>query len=150
MGQTRPTVLVLWGKQFDEAVAAIFVTQLRQAGIRVKIVGLHGPQTRGANGLELSSDITLGDAMKLVPDVTYIVIPAAESAFLQMLQDPRVEDLLGNSIEYQVQAIASKLVAKKLKYEEYPQGIQASNLLHYPDKHSLVKFVQELIDRLTD
>ena len=33
-------IFVLWGNGFDEAMTAIFVTELRRAGLRVKVVGL--------------------------------------------------------------------------------------------------------------
>ena len=38
-------VFVLWGSQFDEAPATIFITEFRNAGLRVKVVGLHGQHT---------------------------------------------------------------------------------------------------------
>ena len=58
---TKPVqyVFVLWGKGFYEASATIFVTELRRAGLRVKVVGLTQRRTSGAFGLALVPDVTL-------------------------------------------------------------------------------------------
>ena len=49
-------VFVLWGAQFDEAPATVFVSELRNAGINVKVVGLHGQHITGAHGISLKPD----------------------------------------------------------------------------------------------
>lgn len=35
-------IFVLWAANFDEAAASVFVSELRNAGLRVQVVGLHG------------------------------------------------------------------------------------------------------------
>jgi hypothetical protein len=53
-------ILLLWSDRFDEAATAIFATELRQAGLAVKVVGLAGHQAAGSSGLVLGADLTLG------------------------------------------------------------------------------------------
>lgn len=146
MSQTRPFIVVLWGNQFDEAVAAIFVTQLRQAGLQVKVVGLHGPTSRGANGLALSADMTLGEAIEQAEDVTCVVIPAEANAMKRAMQDPRVEGFLTKATEHQAQTVASVMALKKSGQIGISNELQVGNSLRYPDTERLSEFVQEIVD----
>ena len=65
MSKTTSTIFVLWGHHFDEAVTAIFVTELRTAGVRVKVVGLEARTSAGAHGLSLVPDLALGQLPRL-------------------------------------------------------------------------------------
>ncbi len=57
-------VFVLWATNFDEAAASVFVSELRDAGLRVQVVGLHGQQIAGARGLVLGADMWLDEALR--------------------------------------------------------------------------------------
>ena len=65
MRKLNDYVLVLWAERFDEAAATIFVTVLREAGLRVKVVGLTPPPVSGAHGLALVPDLSLDQALPL-------------------------------------------------------------------------------------
>ena len=49
-------IFVLWADKFEEVTATVFITELRKAGLRAKLVGLTRQQTSGAYGLALAPD----------------------------------------------------------------------------------------------
>ena len=79
-------ILVLWTAGFQEATATIFVTELRQAGLRVKVIGLTRHQIKGSHGLVLVPDLTLAQVQPLLPQTTHFIIPTT-LAFMQHLQN---------------------------------------------------------------
>lgn len=83
-------VFVLWGEGFDEAVAAVFITQLREAGLRVKVVGISQVQINGAHGLALVPDFMLERALSLVHMAICIIIPYSSPGIRSLGRDPRV------------------------------------------------------------
>lgn len=90
-------IFVLWGQQFDEAAATIFVTTLRQAGLRVKVVGLDGTLPVGMNGLALAADIPLSKALPFAGRTSCIIVPCQASLWPWLQQDPRLLELLVKS-----------------------------------------------------
>lgn len=100
MAGARPTttstgsVLIFWGGGFDEAATAIFASELRQAGLLVKVVGVVGRQAAGAHGLRLGADVTLSDALLLANQAIAVILPCTAAAMRRIDNDPRVCDLL--------------------------------------------------------
>ena len=94
MARSLPTIFVLWGEHFDEAAAVIFITTLREAGLRVKIVGLSGSCVKGAHGLGLLADLTLDEALTLADQAICVVIPCTTQNFQRVKGDPRVGEFL--------------------------------------------------------
>src|SRR4051794_590737 len=92
ISRMQQTIFVLWGNNFEEAAAAIFVSELRQAGLRVKVVGLRGPTAPGVHGLALMPDLTLGQALPLAGKASGIVLPCAAKRLSQLANDPRFID----------------------------------------------------------
>jgi len=90
-------IFVVWGQQFDEAAATIFVTTLRQAGLRVKVVGLDGTLPVGMNGLALAPDIPLSKALPFASRAACIIMPCQASRWPWLQQDPRLLELLVKS-----------------------------------------------------
>lgn len=93
-GRPRPTVCVLWGEHFDEVSAILTISTLREAGVRVKVVGVRGAWAKGAHGLGLHADWTLDEALAAVDQVIGVVIPCTITIFQGLLVDPRINDLL--------------------------------------------------------
>ena len=91
---TRPTVFVLWGTHFDEVIAVLAIIGLRQAGVRVKVVGLSGPYAKGAHGLGLQADWTLDEALAAADQAIGVVIPCTMHTFQGLMNDPRVAEFL--------------------------------------------------------
>lgn len=100
MAGARPTttstgnVLIFWGGGFDEAATAIFASELRQAGLPVKVVGVVGRQAAGAHGLRLGADLALGDALLLAHQAIAVILPCTAATMRRIDNDPRVCDLL--------------------------------------------------------
>ena len=87
-------IFVLWGSNFNEAVAAIFVTELRQAGLRVKVVGLDGELPVGSHGLALSPDMPLSQALPLASRALCVIAPCDAQQWRHIQHDPRLTDFL--------------------------------------------------------
>jgi anti-sigma-K factor RskA len=97
MARRQPLVLLLWGDQFDEAAAALFVSALRAAGVQVRVVGVDGRTASGRHGLQVSADLTLHRALALSNRVTHVVLPCAVTHFHRLREDPLVTRLLDES-----------------------------------------------------
>jgi len=82
--------VVLWGSSFEEMVAVIFVTALRQAGLPVQLIGLIGPHAAGVHGLALSPDMTLSEALPLARQTMCILIPCDPTTVCRIENDPRI------------------------------------------------------------
>lgn len=85
---------VLWADRFDEAAAAIFVTELRKAGLKTSLVRATGQRDAGAYGLALVPDLSLDEARALATHASCVVIPCQSPAVKQLHSDPRVGEFL--------------------------------------------------------
>ena len=94
-GRTHATIFVLWGESFDETAAVFVITGLREAGVRVRVVGLSGPCAKGIHGLGLQADCTLDEALAAVDQAIAVVIPCTMACFQRFWVDPRVRALVG-------------------------------------------------------
>ncbi len=94
MAPRDPFVMVLWASKFDELTAAVFVALLRDAGVRVKLVGLAGGWAAGLRGLGLVPDLTLDEALPFGDAASCIVIPCRSLDVRRLARDPRVRELL--------------------------------------------------------
>ncbi|NJN98486.1 MAG: DJ-1/PfpI family protein [Anaerolineales bacterium] len=83
MARHRDYVFVLWADQFEEAPATIFVTELREAGLRVKVVGATPAPISGLHGLALVPDLTLDQALTLLAQVICLIIPQTGRGYLR-------------------------------------------------------------------
>lgn len=83
-------VFVLWGDKFEEAEATIFATELRRAGLCVKLIGLAGRRATGVHGMVLLSDLTLGEAMPLASQAICIILPCSAAIAARIEDDPRI------------------------------------------------------------
>lgn len=97
MAHAQGTVFILWADRFDEAAAAIFVSVLREAGVRVKVVGLSAQRAVGAHGLALVPDMTLEQALPLAGRAVCVVVPADGVSTQAVGQDPRLREFLGST-----------------------------------------------------
>ncbi len=91
------SVFIFWGRNFDGAAATIFVSELRQAGLRVKVVGLDGDLPVGMNGVTLVPDIPLSKAVPQANHASCIIVPCQACHWPRIQQDPRLVDLLAAS-----------------------------------------------------
>ncbi len=143
MRRLQSIVFVLWSSHFDEASAAIFVSELRGAGLLVKVVGLRGLYAAGRHGLALTPDLTLGQALTLACRASCVVLPCPAQGFTPLKNDPRLLDFFR-------QAEASQALFVLSQDALGPQGTALSDLIglgqmvSYPPLEALVIFVREI------
>lgn len=87
-------VFVLWADRFDETLAALFVAEMRKAGLRVKIVSLAVQPSSGAYGVALVPDLTLEQALPLARYASAVIIPCGTSGLSRLQNDPRMIEFL--------------------------------------------------------
>lgn len=141
MPRIQPTVLVLWGERCDELVACTFVTVLRRASLRVKLVGVSGRRNRGASGLTLTPDLSLREALPLAPHVVAVVIPCEGGRVKELLADIRMIDFLESAA-----AGRAHFVGPTGGLE----GIPVERCIEYGFVDGLVEVAQALSDRLAE
>ncbi len=102
-----PYAFILWGDKFEERVATIFATEFREMGICVKIIGLTGLQAAGVNGLILTADLTLGEALPLADKAICVVAPCSAITLHQIEDDPRVPQFFEQALANHAHCIVS-------------------------------------------
>jgi hypothetical protein len=142
MPTRRAEHFVLWGVHCDEAVAAIFVTTLRGAGLWVKVVGISGRRWTGAHGLALTPDLTLGQAQRLAAHTRCVIIPCNLAQLPGFLNDPRLGEFLACTCRAQAIFVVGEA-------NPLPTTLLAPvELRIYPRGAALVCFAQQLAVRL--
>jgi len=145
--RTTPTVFILWGEQFEEVVATIFATELRRAGLAVKLVGVTGPRAAGYHGIILAADVTLGDALGLAATTSAIIIPCHTSILQRVEDDPRLRDFFQQAVAHEARLIVSRaevITRSSLQH----LAIAPEQVLFYPAAIDLVAFAQSLAHSL--
>lgn len=130
-------VFVLWATNFDEAAASVFVSELRNAGLRVQVVGLHGQQIAGAHGLVLGVDRLLDDALRYAGQARCLVIPASLRSLATYEDDPRLRQFIE-----QVQTAGARIVAADDDYaavQLLPESVEV-----YPPGEDVFQFARQL------
>lgn len=148
-------IFVLWGRNFDEAAATIFVTVLRQAGRRVKVVGLDGELPVGMNGLALAPDIPLSKALPYATRTACVIVPCHAGQWPRLQHDPRLLDLIQDS-----QRTGGILVVEAKHHErpaEWTNAVEAlmerikstvPSIKMYPPDEELTCFARNLANDL--
>lgn len=142
MSKNRDYVFVLWGDQFEEIAATIFVTELRAAGLRVKLVGLTPPPISGLHGLVLTPDLTLDQALPLTSNTICVVIPCRSLILKRSGNDPRLREFLERAQAYQ-----AKLVIRRSNETNEVDRVLFSaigQVMVYPSNEDLIEFTLEL------
>lgn len=84
---------VLWAEYYDEVVATLCASALREAGWRTKLVGLQGDKHTGRHGTVLVADTALSEALVSHQRLICIVAPCAPEQ-LDTQRDGRLGDFL--------------------------------------------------------
>ncbi len=142
-------IFVLWGNDFEEAAASIFVSELREAGLRVKVVGLTAQRINGCHGLGLIPDMTLEQALPLASQTRCLIIPNTATSLKRLENDPRLRNFCD-----QAQANEAMFVIGDLhQIESMDLGFFSGTfpeLVTYPDGEELVTFAREMAERLVE
>lgn len=91
---SQKDIFVLWSDRFDETAATIFLTELRKAGLRTKLLSPARRRVAGAYGLALVPDLTLEQALSLITQVCCVVIPSSPVEVSRLRNDPRMTEFL--------------------------------------------------------
>lgn len=141
-------IFVLWGDKFEEMSAVTFITQLRQHGLRVKVVGLSPKPICGCHGLALVPDLTLDEALPLANRVICLIIPQSISGLNSLTHEPRLGQLFKLAGKHGAKFILS--ATNGVNFEEpgfsFPTG--RKEMIFYPGGEKLLSFTQELIQTL--
>lgn len=146
--KTKDYVFVLWGDGFDETVATIFITELREAGLLVKVVGLTARQISGARGLALVPDLTLDQALPLASQAICLIIPTAVRRSEQLNNDPRLDQFFEQASANQAKFIAGRRYQTGLAGLELP-ALAKGDVIIYPELEDVVKFAREMAELLS-
>lgn len=139
-------IFVLWGDYFDEMAAVTFVSELRQAGLRVKVVGLTQRPISGANGLVLTPDLGLAQALPLAKQALGLIMPCPLNVVQQLWHDPRLADFIA-----QIRAEGGRLISGPGEgaAEEVAEAVGEAVLI-YPEHEELVRFVRSWVGEGVD
>ncbi len=148
MSKYHDYVLVLWGDKFEEVAAAIFVTRLREAGLRVKVVGLTPLPIAGAYGLALVPDLTLDQALSLANHAICVVIPYMSPGFKRLKNDPRIPELLSQAQANQAKVVIGPLLNEDDLAQSGLLPASSKQVMVYPDNEELEEFVSKLAGSL--
>ena len=147
MRKLNDYVLVLWAERFDEAAATIFVTVLREAGLRVKVVGLTPPPVSGAHGLALVPDLSLDQALPLAEKTRGVIFPSNPAGLKRLQSDPRVGDLLQRTTAHRAKFVLGQASPAELA-ELDETAVDLGQILLYPPGENLLDFAHELANSL--
>ena len=149
MSKSKDYIFVLWSDGFDEMVATIFVTELREAGLLVQIVGLIPRQISGAHGLGLIPDLTLDQALPLASSAICVIIPSSSRWKPHFDNDPRIYQLLEQA--HQNRAIFVTGIRKEMNDTLLDISSAISeNTIIYPDAENLVIFARKMVQLLQE
>lgn len=144
MLKSKAYVFVLWSESFDEITATAFVTELREAGLLVKVVGLT-PRKKisGAHGLVLVPDLTLDQALLVAFQAVCVIIPVAPGRSKRLDYDPRLSQFFEQASSNQAQFIISRWHNIEPAGLELPAAV-GGEVMIYPDSETIVKFAREI------
>ena len=132
------------GENFDEQMATTFVAQFREAGLRVKIVGLRHKQTSGTYGVALVPDMTLSQALPLASQVRCVVLPCHLPYLTHLENDPRIEDFFQDAGRNDAQ-----FVTGRVELSELGQFVKPMNVISYMTNYDVTESFNLLLCRLT-
>ncbi len=149
MSQHNRYVLVLWADQFEEVPAAIFVTELRNAGLRVKVVGLTSRPSSGSHGLALTPDLTLDQALAQASQAICLIIPQTVQGLHRLNHEPRLQKFFDLAYYHGARLVigAPGSPSPGEKVDLLPPAAQ---WMLYPEGEALLKFARVLADLLRE
>lgn len=139
---------VLWADRFDETIAALFVAELRKAGLRVKLVSLAGQPSSGAYGLTLVPDLTLEQALPLAQQASCVVIPCGDAGLKRLKSDPRLQEFLARTQDADAVYVVNQLGTSELERITNQMAV-ASEMIVYPDGSETMATVRRVVGILS-
>lgn len=141
MYKLREHIFVFWGNNFEEAATVTFVTEFRDMGFKVKLVGLTPFPVSGAYGLALIPDLSLAQALPLANQTMCIIIPSTVPNIRKLENDPRIIEFLQEAcINHPLFVIGLSRSSNVIE----SQILLSRDLYIYPNDESLRGFVRDL------
>lgn len=144
MTKSNHYIFVLWGHNFEEHIATTFITQFREAGLLVKVVGVTPGQISGAHGLILAPDLMLSRAMPLAAQAICVVIPAAGCNLASLKNDPRLIEFFRLARSNGAKFVVGALNEADFKHLEL-LSLAPEEVLVYPASDELVEFARQVV-----
>jgi hypothetical protein len=150
MPKVQRYVFVLWGQHCDEAAASIFVTELRKAGLLVRVVGVSGQRTAGAHGLTLAPDVMLSEALPLARRAIGVIMPCDTAVLRRFANDPSLGAFLRQAQANQARLVAGAIIdtATLLALGLLTTGEDTVEIDLYPDDEALILFAHDVAQTL--
>ncbi|MEZ4769917.1 MAG: DJ-1/PfpI family protein [Caldilineales bacterium] len=145
MPEKRDRCFVLWADRFDEAAAALFVTEFRKAGLKTNLVQVTGQHTTGANGLALVPDMAIDDARALASRAACVVVPCDTAAVRQTSSDPRVAAFLSEALASGVELIIGE---RAIELAPWNGSLAQATVRSYSAEQSVQRFARRIAHRL--
>ena len=149
MTRNQAIVFVLWADNFDEVATAVFVTELRKAGLRVKVVGLTPRQLSGIYGLILVPDLTLDQALAVAEQAICLVIPHNLQGVWSLDYDPRVKQLFISISANQGRFVIGPSTPSTAN-QLLPFAVPNDNIVVYPEGAEIIQFARRLARLLVE
>lgn len=145
MSNKRDHCFVLWADRFDEAAAAIFVTEFRKVGLRTSLVRAAGQNDAGANGLTLVPDMSIDDSRAVADRAACVVIPCNTAAVQQLCMDPRVGEFLVVALTDNVKLVVGQQALGATLWNE---SVAAVEVTLYSDQQSMLRLARRIAHQL--
>lgn len=140
-------VFILWGEDFFESNAIIFATMLREAGICVKLVGVHGLQAAGRNRILIQADLAVTAAINLAERACVIILPCSQTALRRLGNDPRLHQLFQQATANGAYFLVSPDIATTTNGLKF-LGVLPQRVIQYAADDELISFVQRFAPQL--
>lgn len=144
----NPYIFILWGNQFEECPTAIFTTELRRSGLRVKVVGMDGRRMVGVHGLALIPDLTFTEALHLVNKASCIVLPCAFNLFKKQTNNLCFQKFFDDAYANHVQFVIGQSLVDTATKQPVPP-LPRDSAIYPADNEDVVRFARTLANSLT-
>ncbi len=139
----QPIAFVLWGEGGEEVSAAIFIKELRESGVQVKLVGLGSTRIKGEAGLVFVPDVTLGQALEVVHRAALVVLPFGGQTLRRFTNDPRLEQFIGEAHAQGVTFVQSADAADSANLSMLFDSNVCYRVIVYPVGEALHGFIED-------
>ncbi|MEM7134704.1 MAG: hypothetical protein AAF702_51050 [Chloroflexota bacterium] len=142
---TKPikSIFVLWDALFDEALAVDFITQLRNVGLRVKLVGIYGRPQVGIRGMTLTPDLTLSQAISQIEKCCYMIIPCGSPPLKKLEQNQGLHTFYRKAAYTDIQFVIGLLLEGDIQGAPLFANLPKLQVLHSKED------VQRVIDEIS-
>jgi putative intracellular protease/amidase len=96
--KSDPQVLLLVAPQFEEEFLACCLSQLRSAGLAVRVVSAVAGAITGSHGLTIVPDEMIDPLWRSATPPRLVILPDGSTCASALLIDPRVHQLLGRTL----------------------------------------------------